>query len=93
MTIKSFNSKKSAWAAILAVTALIVLTSRLRPVWWCYSDEFFAFMGAFCYLCSVYISRLSRDAGRKLKSIAVVFCVMTVVALIAEFVAWQIIED
>lgn len=85
------KSKLFAWLAFVLVVVIIGLTFRLRPVWWAFSDIFFAFMMVFCHLMAVYIARLNSYASRKLDVCALVFGILTAVALIVEFVLFQIL--
>ena len=85
------KSKAAAWAAFVVIVILMAITFGLRPVWWTFADMFFAFMMVFCHLMAVYLVKLNIHSSRKLDFMALVFGILTIVALIAEYVAYQII--
>lgn len=86
---KILKSKLVAWAALLIVVVVMVLSYNPLAPWWSYSDEFFAFMMVFCQLISVYIVALSAKAVHKLQVCAAVFGILLILALIAEFFIFQ----
>lgn len=88
--MKVFQSKAVAWVALAAVVALIALTFRLRTVWWAFSDLLFAFLTGFCQLAALYLGQLNPVVKKKLQTCAAVCGALTVVALIAEFILFQI---
>lgn len=85
------KSKTVAWAAFILIILVIGLTFTLRPVWWAFSDIFFAFMMVFSHLMAVYIYKLNPFASRSLDRFALVFGILTVVALVVEVVLFQIL--
>lgn len=87
--MKLLASKSAAWIAFVIIIAVFVATFRLRAVWWAYFDIFFAFMMVFCHVISLTISRYNRFASSKLEKIAGVMGILTVIALIAEAVAFS----
>lgn len=84
------RSKAAAWAALLLIILLIVVTFRLRQAWWAFADIFFVFMMAFCHLTAVYLAKANPYASRKLDLTALVFAVLMIIALIVEFILYQI---
>ena len=86
-------SKTVAWLALMVIIAVIVLTFSIRPVWWTFFDEFFAFMMIFCQLVALYIMKFNQFAGKKLQVCAAVFGVLTILSLIAEFIIYQVVYD
>ncbi len=85
------KSKFWAWCAFVLIIAVMILTFALRPVWWCFADIFFAFMMVFCHLMAVYLTRYNRYASARLDMVAIICGILTVIALIAEFIAFQIV--
>ncbi|MCH5233046.1 MAG: hypothetical protein J1E78_05335 [Muribaculaceae bacterium] len=85
------RSKPAAWIAFLVIIFVIVITFRLRPVWWAFIDEFFAFMMIFSQLAAVYIFKFSYYAGKKLQVIAAICGVLMILSLIGEYIAYQVI--
>ena len=89
--MKLTESKGAAVGALVLVVLIIVLTFGLRPVWWAFIDEFFLFMMAFTYFVSVMIGKYNLNAKRKLQKIAIVCGVLWIVAIIGEFIAFQML--
>lgn len=85
------NSKIVAWLALMLIIIVIITTFGLREVWWAFIDEFFAFMMIFCWLASLYLMKMSPFAAKKLQSIALVSGVLMILALIGEFIAYQVV--
>ena len=77
--------------AFIVIILVIIFTFSLRPAWWCFFDEFFAFMMIFCQLVALYLYRLSPYVGKKLQVCAAVFGILTILAIIAEFIIYQVI--
>lgn len=86
------QSKIAAWCALCLIVVIILVTFKLRPVWWCFIDEFFAFMMVFCQLAAVYIYPSNYYAGKKLQLIAAIFCCLMILAIAGEFIALQFVE-
>lgn len=86
------KSKGVAWGAFLLIIIIIALTFTYRkPAWWMFIDVFFAFMAAFCNLMSLYIRKLNVTASNRLNTAAMVMVVLTLLALIGEWIAFQFI--
>lgn len=86
-----FQSKTVAWLAMIVILAIIVGTFCLRVVWWAFIDELFAFLMVFCQLTALYLGKLNPLVKKKLQMVAVVCGVLTIISLIGEFIAYQII--
>ncbi len=86
------NSKPAAWGGMILTIFVIVVLSVFRTVWWTFIPLFFMFMEAFCELVAVYIMRLSQPAAKTLQLCAFVFGILTVLAIIAVFIAFQLIN-
>lgn len=84
------KSKFWAWCAFVLIIAVMIFTFSMRPVWWCFADIFFAFMMVFCHLMALYLGRFNRFVADRLDLVALVCGILTVVALIIEFVLFQI---
>ena len=85
------RSKIVAWLAMAIVVIVIVATFKFRPAWWAFIDEFFAFMMIFCQLVALYIMKFNGFAAKKLQICAAVFGILTILAIIAEFIIYQVI--
>ncbi|MCM1152624.1 MAG: hypothetical protein NC328_03080 [Muribaculum sp.] len=85
------KSKVAAWAAIILIIIVVGLTFAMRPVWWCFFDIFFAFMMCFCHLLALNMEKISAIACVKLDRAALVFGILFILALIAEYIAYQYI--
>lgn len=86
------NSKVVAWVALILVVILIIVTFKMRPVWWAFIDLFFAFMMVFCQLMGLYVKRFSIPSGKTLQTIAAVCGGLTVLSLIGEYIAFQCVQ-
>lgn len=84
------KSKAMAWAALALVLIIIIMTFPTRTVWWSLFDVFFAFMMVFCHIMSLYIVKMSPAASRKMDIAALVFGVLMILALIVEFILFQV---
>lgn len=86
------ESKGLAWGALVIVVFLIILTVSLRIVneVWEYSSLFCAFMTVFCHLMALNLRKMSLAASRKLDVIALVFGILTVIAIIVIFILGQV---
>ncbi|MBD5356635.1 MAG: hypothetical protein HDR88_06485 [Bacteroides sp.] len=88
------ESKLAAWVGLLAILVITVAAFPLfRSYWWSFSVLFFAFMGVFSQLASLYIWKLSPIAGKKLRSCAFVMSILAIVAFVAVFIAFQVITE
>lgn len=85
------KSRATAWVALVVVVAVIIATFKMRTVWWCFIDEFFAFMMVFSQLIAVYTAKISPSASGKLHTCALTFGVLMILAIIGEFIAWQFV--
>lgn len=86
--MKIFKTKWAAWAAFILVLVLLVGTFNLRTVWWAFIDIFFAFMAAFTNLLAVTVNRLNPYVSNKLYLWAFIFCILWVLSLIGEWIAF-----
>lgn len=86
---KLIQSRIGAWIAFFLVFAVIIISicslTDISSQWWTLGDEFFAFMMVFLHLVSVYISKINRDAGRKLDVAAAICGVLLIVYLLIEY--------
>lgn len=85
------KSKIIAWAALITVLVMIVLTFRMRCAWWACIDMFFAFMMVFAHIASLYLERFNAFASRRLDAIALVCGFMTLLAIIGEYIAYALL--
>lgn len=85
---KLIQSRTAAWSALVLVITLIIVTFGIRSAWWSFFDLFFIFMMAFSHLAALYLRRFSASASATLERIAMVCGVLTVVAFIAEYLAF-----
>nr|QJR98300.1 hypothetical protein Muribac2_240 [uncultured Muribaculaceae bacterium] len=85
------KSKAAAWGAMILVVLVIILTFSLRPAWWAFIDEFFMFMAVFCQLVALYLWKLNPYVGKKLQTFAMYFGILMVIALIGEYIAYQVL--
>lgn len=85
------ESRGVAWGAFALVIAVLVLEFCMGPQpWWAYIDVFCAFMMVFFHLVATYMRRATA-ISRQLDLWAMVFGVMTVVAIIGEYIAESVI--
>lgn len=84
------QSKIVAWFAMIIVVMAIIFTFSLRPVWWAFFDEFFAFMMVFCQLVAVYTYPKMPYVAKKLQVIAGWCLILAVLSFIVEYIFWQI---
>lgn len=75
---------------MVLVILVIIITFGMRQAWWAYSDIFFAFMMVFCQLVAVYIEKFNSHAFRTLQMCALIFGALMILALIGEFIAFQV---
>lgn len=79
------KSKIAGWCAMglmIVVTVLCVTLPGVKQYWWELTDVFFAFMMVFCHLAALYLEKLSVRASKRLDTIAMVFGILAIVALI-----------
>ncbi len=76
---------------MVLILLIIIFTFTMRPVWWMFFDEFFAFMAVFCQLVALYIMKYNQISARMLQRIALICAVLMVVAFIGEYIAFQVI--
>jgi hypothetical protein len=85
------KSKTAAWCAFILILLVMIFTFGMREAWWTFIDVFFAFMMVFSQLMALYIEKLDVRACRKLQMCAAVFGVLTILALIGEYIAYQVL--
>ena len=80
-----------AFVALILVVAMIAVSYDLRRQlgWWAFADCFTLFMTVFSWLMSMLIGKLIPHSGKVLQKIAIVFGVLTVIAWIAEYIAYS----
>lgn len=88
---KLLKSKLATVILLALIVLLIVFTFRLRTAWWMFCDIFFLFMMAFSHMMALSVQKISIPSAKKLDSAAMIFGILFVVALIAEFIIWQVI--
>lgn len=82
------KSKIWGWLAMAIVIAIIIITFPARTEWWIFFDIFFAFMMVFFHLLALYLKKATA-ISRTLDFWAFIFGVLTVLAIIGEFIAMQ----
>ena len=82
------KSKLAAWLALLVVVIIIIITFGIRPAWWAFIDEFFAFMMVFSQLAAVYIYKFNNYAGKRLQVFAAIFGILMLLSFIGEYIAY-----
>lgn len=85
------QSKATAWGAFVLILVMLVITFGMRTVWWSYIDIFFFFMMVFSHLVAVYVKKYNRQSYSTLEMAALIFGILGVLALIGEYIAWQVI--
>lgn len=83
---------------ILAFLALVVSISfigitfqfRCSLGWWAFADCFALFMTCFTWLMSIVVGKIIPHSGKILQKAALVFAILFVIALIAEFIVYQV---
>lgn len=80
-----------ALLALILVVAMIAVTYSFRRQlgWWAFIDCFTLFMTVFSWIMSILIGKMIPHSGRVLQKISVVFAVLTVIAWIAEYIAYS----
>lgn len=87
---KILKSKTAAWCAFLLILLVIILTFPLRNIWWAYFDIFFAFMMVFIHVIALTIEKYNVPAYSKLEKISLIMGILTILSLIGEWIAFQI---
>lgn len=90
--MKLRESKTLAWGAMLLIVILVIFTICMRYVEsiWDYLSIFFAFMMVFCHLMALSLRKMSLNASRKLDIAALIFGVLTILAIILIFILYFI---
>lgn len=88
--MKLIESKATAWVAMAIVVSMVVMSMLLKTPWYGFIAEFFCFVGVFAHLASLYLSRMSLAAGKKLETCALVFIVLSLVAFVTEYVVFSL---
>lgn len=91
MNNKLLKSKTFSIVALFVIIALMIATFKLRIAWWACIDMFFAFMMVFTHFASLYLAKFNPYASKTLDTIAMWCGIMTVVAIIGEYIAYSII--
>lgn len=82
------TSKAACWGAlILVIVCLIIQMKTPCQPWWTYSGIFAAFMMIFSHMAALYLYRMSPLASKKLDYVALFFGILTIIAIIAIYVA------
>lgn len=84
------QSRGVAWLAMAVMVGVILFTFSIRPAWWAFIDEFFAFMAVFCQLVAVYSLPKMPFVAKKLQVIAAWCLGLAVIAFIIEYIFWQL---
>ncbi len=83
------DSRWMAWGALLITVAVLVISFDVSREWWAYLDIFFAFMMCFVHLLAVYMRKVPR-MSRQLDMCALVFGILTIIAIIGIYIAYAI---
>lgn len=88
------DSKKMPVALLALIISIvyIAVTFRFRKElgWWAFSDCFALFMAVFTWLMSLVISRMIPHSGKLLAKLALVFGILFVIALVAEYFVYSL---
>ena len=79
------KSKLTAWLAFALVVVLLVVTFRMRVVWWAFIDIFFAFMATFVNVLSVSVCRINPVVADKLNTAAFILGILFIVSFVVEW--------
>ena len=90
--VNILQSRLVAWIAMALVVGIILFTFSLRPAWWAFFDEFFAFMAVFCQLIAVYSMPKLTYVAQKLQYIGFICLILAILSFIGEYIAWQILS-
>lgn len=90
------TSTKKILLALLALLLTIVyigVTFRFRKElgWWAFSDCFILFMTVFTWLMSLLIGRMIPHSGLVLQKMSILFAILTIIALVAEYVVYSFV--
>ncbi len=78
--------KTLAWVLMLLTLTDIIISVRNHIPAWRFIDVFFFFMMSFSALFSAYMQKRNPYAAKKMAVMAVVFCAIGFIALIAELI-------
>ena len=88
------TTKKILLALIALIISIVYIAITFRFLnelsWWAYADCFALFMAVFTWLMSIVISRMIPHSGKLLATIALVFGILFVIALIVEYIAYSV---
>lgn len=84
------KSRWGAWGAFAIVIAVMIITFSMRGEWWTFIDIFFAFLMVFFHLIAVYFNKIPA-ISKQLDLWALIFGVLTVLAIIGEYIAYAVI--
>lgn len=87
------KSKGMAWAAMILVVALVVILCVMHTPWWGFIAVFFAFIGVFSHLASLYVAKMSRPAANTLENVAFVCILLGVVGILIEYIVTNWLLD
>ncbi|MCM1291883.1 MAG: hypothetical protein NC201_07395 [Prevotella sp.] len=79
------ESRVLAWGAMALILVMLVVTFKMRTVWWAYIDIFFGFMMVFTHLMSVYIGKKLPGVGKQLDMVSFVMGICMIVSFILEW--------
>lgn len=81
-----------ALLALILSIAIIAITFDFRRQlgWWAFADCFALFMTVFVWLMSLIIGKMIPHSGKVLARIAVVFGILFLVALVAEYIVYSV---
>lgn len=89
MTANKRNILLSVIAIILTIVFIAVTFDFRRQIgWWAFLDCFALFMTVFTWLMSLLIGKIIPHSGKILANIALVFGIIFVISLIAEYVVY-----
>ncbi len=88
------NSTKKILLALLALIISIIyigvtFSFRKQLGWWAFIDCFALFMTVFSYLMSILIGKMIPHSGKILAQIALIFGILFVISLIAEYIVYS----
>ncbi len=88
------NSTKKILLALLALIISIIyigvtFSFRKQLGWWAFIDCFALFMTVFSYLMSILIGKMIPHSGNILAQIALIFGILFVISLIAEYIVYS----
>lgn len=88
------STTKKILLALLAIIVSIIyitVTFRFRKElgWWAFIDCFALFMSVFTWLMSLLISKMIPYSGKLLAKIALIFGILFIISLIAEYIVYS----